>query len=248
MRKDSWRTVLLAGLTSVALANAGCASGPHPFSEEWYAERANDPPGTRQVNSHGKLWPPQPRPVGRKQTTLHGYHYAHYWPYPQNCEDQAYVRNIIDAQAGSGWLTATTLHDYHFNPETHQLTEGGRSHLIWVSQSVPAQYRTVYVSNGISKEAAQLRVEATEQFYRDMNIVDPPPIIARSEQFAGRPAAEVDRIRQLELSSIPRPRLFYIGSATAGAAAGGGAPAGGAAAAPPATGNGTGGAGSTNTR
>ena len=248
MRKVAWRTVMLAGLASVSLTIAGCAGGPYPFTQEWYAERASDPPGTRQIDSHGKLWPPQPRPVGRKQTKLHGYHYAHYWPYPQICEDEAYVRNIIDLQAGSGWVTATTLHDYHFNPETQQLTDGGRTHLLWISQSVPVQYRTVYVSQGISRETSQLRVEASEEFYREMNIPDPPAILAKAEIFGGRPAVEVDRIRQLEIQSIPKPRLFYIGSATAGGAAGGGIAGGGGVGAPGATGNGTGGAGSTNTR
>jgi hypothetical protein len=239
MRRISWRTLLLAGLSTVGFANICCANGPFPFTRAWYAERAGDPPGTRQVDSHGKLWPPYPRPVGPKQTKLHTFHYAHYWPYPHNCEDEAYTRNLLEMQAGNGWLTATTLHDYHFNSETQQLTDGGRTHLLWIAQSVPAQYRNVYVSNGASGETAQLRVANSESFYRDMGIPNPPPVLARVDMFEGRPAVEVDRIRQLELQSIPRPRLFYIGAATAGAGGGGGVPGG--AGAP------TGGAGATTT-
>ncbi len=240
MRKISWRTTFWAGLASIGLANLGCAQGPNPLSKDWYAERANDPPGTRQVDSHGKLWPPYPRPVGRKQTKLHSFHYAHYWPHPHNCEDEAYTRNILDLQASNGWTKATTLHDYHFNAETHQLTEGGRTHLLWVAQSVPVQYRTIYVSHGTSSETARLRVETSEQFLREMGIENPPPILARAESFEGRPAVEIDRIRQLELQSIPKPRLFYIGSATAGGAAGGGVPGG--------AGGAAGGAGATTTQ
>ena len=222
MRRISWRNILLTGMTSLGLANSGCAQGPTFLSQEWYAERSNDPPGARQVDSHGKLWPPVPRPVGRKQTYLHAYHYAHYWPYPHNCEDQAYTQNIMNQQAGNGWVIATTLHDYHFDPDTQQLTEGARNHLIWVANSVPGQFRTVYVSQGESREVAQLRLEKADEFYREMAIPNPPPILSKADVFLGRPAAEVDRIRQLELQTIPRQRLFYIGSATAGGIMGGG--------------------------
>lgn len=223
MHGVSWRTLLMTGMASLGLSQIGCAEGPRRYSDAWYAQRANDPPGARQVESHGKLWPPFPRPVGRKQTCAHAYHYAHYWPYPHNLEDEAYTRNLIDLQAASGWVTATTLRDYHFNPDTQQLTEGGRHHLMWIAQNIPAQYRTVYISSGDSREVAQMRMDNSEQFYRDLAIPNPPPVLSRAEVFIGRPAVEVERIRTLELQSIPRPRLFYIGSATAAGGAGGGA-------------------------
>ena len=239
MSRAAWQKVLLTGLASVGLSSAACAEGPFPFTHAWYAERACDPPGTRQVESHGKLWPPFPRPVGRKATAAHTYHYSHYWPYPHNLEDQSSVRQLLDNQSASGWVGATTLHDYHFNSETQQLTDGGRSQLLWVAQSVPAQHRTVYIAMGESTDIGQSRVRLAEQFYRESGVMNPPTILARPDTFEGRPAVEVDRIRQLELQSIPRPRLFYIGSATAGGGAGGGV-AGGA-------GGPTGGAGSTTT-
>lgn len=243
MRKFSWRTLLLAGFATVGSMNAATAFAAFPFTEAWYAERANDPPGARQVESHGKLWPPYPRAVGRKQTKLHSYHYSHYWPYPHNCEDEAFTQNIIGLQAANGWSSATTLHDYHFNAETQQLTDDGRAHLLWVSHSVPPQFRTVYVAQGLSPEIAQLRVTTAEQFLRESGIPNPPAVATRAEVFVGRPAVEVDRIRQLELMSIPRPRLFYIGSATAVGGAGGGGMGG----VPGNTGGANGGVGSSTT-
>ena len=221
MRKLTWRRLVLGGLASVGVASGGCAQGPFPHSAEWYAERSEDPPGARQIDSHGKLWPPFARPVGRKQTGLHSYHYAHYWPYPHNNEDEAITRNVFDIQTSNGWLSATTLHDYHFNVDTQQLTEDGRAHLIWIVNSVPAQYRTVYVSQGASRDSAQMRMETIAQFFQQMDVQNPPTVLARAEVFNGRPAVEVDTIRQLELRSIPRPRLFYIGAATAAGGAGG---------------------------
>lgn len=218
--------MLIVLAASMGLANFGCAQGPFPHSSGWYADRANDPPGCRQIDSHGKLWPPYPRPTGRPQTILHTYHYAHYWPFPHNCEDEAYTRNILDIQTAGGWANATTLHDYHFNADTQQLTEGGRQHLMWVALSAPLPYRAVYIAQGQSQDTAKLRLEAAQQYYQEMGIDNPPPICAKPDQFEGRPAVEIDRIRQLELQAIPKPRLFYIGSATAGQTAGGGVPGG----------------------
>ena len=212
MRKIRWQDLLRSAIVPLCLmATVAQAAGPFPFSQEWYQMRADDPPGARQIEKDGKLWPPYPRPVGRKQTFKHAFHSAHYWPYPYNCEDRAYVNNLLDQQTGAGWVDATTLHDYYFNTETQQLNEAGQNQLVWIAASVPAQYRTIYVSQGKSIEMGQLRAGQVEQFFQRAGINSVPPIVTRQEFFAGRPAIEVDRLRTLELQSIPRPRLFTIG-------------------------------------
>ena len=181
MRKVAWRTVLLAGLASVNLAIAGCAGGPFPFSQEWYAERAGDPPGTRQIDSHGKLWPPYPRPVGRKQTKLHAYHYAHYWPYPQNCEDEAYVRNIIDLQAGTSQCTdapstAYSVKKTQASPEL-EIAAGLLGELILDDEVLHAQ------AHGI----AHAHLQGEEQFMReeDLAALEVRALIGRPGEFEG---------------------------------------------------------------
>jgi hypothetical protein len=223
MRRIRWKTIIRALVVVVAFSSGSVyAGGPLPFTEEWYQARADDPPGARQIFKHGKYWPPYPRPVGRKQTLAHGYHSAHYWPYPYNCQDRADVHNLLDAQTNAGWVTATTLHDYHFDADTQQLTDAGQTHLMWVMNAVPAQYRTVYVSQGTTAEMAQLRVAQAEKFMRDTGATNIPPVISKYEMFAGRPANEVDRLRTLELNSAPRPRLFLIGVAGRGGGGGSG--------------------------
>ena len=212
MRKIRWQDLLRSAIVPLCLmATVAQAAGPFPFSQEWYQMRADDPPGARQIEKDGKLWPPYPRPVGRKQTFKHAFHSAHYWPYPYNCEDRAYVNNLLDQQTGAGWVDATTLHDYYFNTETQQLNEAGQNQLVWIAASVPALYRTIYVSQGKSIEMGQLRAGQVEQFFQRAGINSVPPIVTRQEFFAGRPAIAVDRLRTLELQSIPRPRLFTIG-------------------------------------
>ena len=248
MRKIRWQDMLRSAIVPLCLmATVAQAAGPFPFSEEWYQMRADDPPGVRQVEKSGKLWPPYPRPVGRKQTFKHAFHSAHYWPYPYNCEDRAYVNNLLDQQTAAGWVNATTLHDYYFNAETQQLNEAGQNHLVWIAASVPAQHRTIYVSQGKSIEMGQLRASQVEQFFQRAGIDGVPPIVTKQDFFAGRPANEVDRLRTLELQSIPRPRLFTIG-VTSGSAGAGGSSGQGSASGSGSSGSGSGSGGSSSGR
>lgn len=222
MRKIRWQDLLRSAIVPLCLtATVAQAAGPFPFSEEWYRMRADDPPGARQIEKDGKLWPPYPRPVGRKQTFKHAFHTAHYWPYPYNCEDRAYVNNLLDQQTAAGWVTATTLHDYYFHSETQQLNEAGRNQLLWITASAPAQYRTIYVSQGNSLEMGQLRVSQVEQYFQQAGTVGVPPIVMRQEFFAGRPANEVDRLRTLEMQAIPRQRIFNLSVSNSGGGASG---------------------------
>jgi hypothetical protein len=222
MRRIRWQSCIRGLFAAVALSSGVAqAGGPLPFTEEWYQQRAEDPAGTRQLAKHGKYWPPYPRPMGRKQTFVHAYHTAHYWPFPYNCQDRADVQNLLEAQSSAGWALATTLHDYHFDTDTQELTDAAQTQLLWTLNSVPPQYRTVYVSQGTTTAMGQLRVSQTEKFLRETGETNIPPIVMKYEMFNGRPANEVDRLRTLELQSIPRPRLFLIGVAGRGSGGGG---------------------------
>ena len=229
MRKTYWQGCLKSAVIPLCLAAAVAdAAGPFPFTEEWYRQRSDDPAGTRQIEKDGKLWPPYPRPVGRKQTFKHGYHSAHYWPHPYNMEDRAYVENLLAQQTASGWVMATTLHDYYFHIETQKLNEAGQNQLIWIAATAPPQFRTVYVAEGNSIGVTQLRVAEVERYFQMAGIANAPPILTRREFFTGRPASEVDRLRTMEMDAIPTPRLFSIGAGSAlGGGTSGGSGAGG---------------------
>lgn len=217
MRTGNWRNMLLgAGLISLGLAAQVQAGG-----EDKWADRSTDPPGTRQVYKYGKLWPPQPRPTGREQHWKHKFHTAHYWPYPYNDVDRQIVRDTLAQQASGGWVLATTLHEYHFSPETNELNSAGRTHLYWIMTSVPAQYRTVYVAHGLSPQVDDVRVATVDQAAREFG-EQVPPVVLRHAFPSGRPADEVDTIRRMELESWPAQRIFTIsaGSGSGGSSSG----------------------------
>jgi len=185
--------------------------------------KAGDPPGQRQVEKHGKMWPPFPRPVGEEQAFWHKYHHAHYWPYPYNCQDKAYVQDVLHQQAAAGWTSATTLQDYHFDAETNRLNSAGETQLYWILTQAPISYRTAYVAQGRSAEQAQVRLASVEQMARSMIGESLPPILLRHDIPVGRPASEVEAYRRKQLQAIPNQRLFTIGTSGGG----GGASAGG---------------------
>lgn len=224
MSRRRWNQWLWSGLAAQALAGSTLLAGePAAYTEEWWALRSQDPPGTRQVEKHGKLWPPFARPVGPKQHWVHKYHHAHYWPHPYASEDASYVRSVWNQQSGAGWIGATTLHDYHFDPGSHELNSVGRDHLTWIAQFAPVQYRTVYVAQGGSVATGQARSNQVEVALREIQPDCNVPIVVRPDRFQGRPGQEIDRLREMELQAIQPPRLFTVG----GASGGGGSSSGG---------------------
>lgn len=196
---------------------------PRRWSEEWYAREAQTPVGQRQVYKKGKLWPPFPRPTGKEQQFSHKYHAAHYWPYPYSLDDRAYVRNVSAMQTDNGWITATTLYDYHFEDDTQELNHAGRMQLRWILESAPIPRRTIHVQYGTTPEITERRLMAARQ--DAALIVGPeavPPILVRITSPYGRPASEIVAIRRAELDSLPAPRIAYGTGSGSGSSGGGG--------------------------
>ncbi|MBI1345645.1 hypothetical protein GC163_05090 [bacterium] len=227
MLRHTGLTGLWACLVAQNLISPALAGEPYPYSDEWWALRAGDPPGARQVEKDGKLWPPYPRPTGEKQHWVHKYHHAHYWPHPYNCDDQAFVRNLIDQQAAGGWIGATTLQDYHFDPETQQLNSVGRDHLQWIVVATPVQYRSIYIAQSPSSSVDLQRTAVVEQSVREFRPEGGIPVSVRYDRYRGRPAQEIDQLRRMELQSLPAPRLFTVRSRSGGSSGGSGGSQGG---------------------
>lgn len=242
-RRWTWLCLAAQGWAGTA----GWAQEPTKYSQEWWAWRAQDPPGARQVEKKGKLWPPFPRPQGEPQRWEHQYHHAHYWPYPYNEQDEAYVRQLLEQQANNGWIAATTLQDYHFHPETQGLNSAGFRQLQWILTQTPPAYRSVYVASGSSPQVGSARVQSVHEALQDLATGDAVPVVLRpSVLLYTRPAEEIDYLRRMELQSTPRPRLFVVGTGSRGMGSGGVNNSGGTGSG--ATSGGNAGSGSGNTR
>ncbi len=85
--------------------------------------------------------------MGPEQQCCHIYHAEHYWPWPYVCTDRQVVLDMMRTQEANGWLTETTLYDYHFNGgEANELDRAGQtSHLKWILEYVPSNFRTVWI-------------------------------------------------------------------------------------------------------
>ncbi len=189
-----------------------CRSG-HSRRERlsrWMARGSGDPVGARQKCKHGKLWPPEPRPTGPKQRWIHRYHAAHYWPWPYIQQDRDYVRSLSAMQVEKGWTDATTLFDFHFDPETHELAHAGRLHLRWIINNSGPMGRPIHVQTADNHATSQIRLNAVQQ---EVALITGEelamPIVLRRTTPAGRPAQEVDLIRRAELQTLPEPRISY---------------------------------------
>lgn len=229
-----------AAFVLMAAAGLGCQSGPpishyqvgpecetvveHPgigapayeaapewqWSEDWYDEGTEQLPGTRQVRHAGKLWPPYPRPMGKGQKCAHKFHTAHYWPWPYNCWDRAYVETVLDTQVANGWITECTLMAHHFDPVTQELNHAGRHHLRWILQAAPPQYRFAWIQAAEAPEINQVRLanvqSAATLLVGEANV---PPVMVRVCSPTGRPASEINEIRKREIGTMPDPRVKY---------------------------------------
>ncbi|SFJ30189.1 hypothetical protein [Planctomicrobium piriforme] len=177
-------------------------------SKEYYEAHASDPPGARQVYKDGKLWPPFPRPTGPHQLFVHKYHHTHYWPYPYVCDDRESVRTFVDAQVSNGWLSSTTLYDFHFDPATGDLNSAGKEHLYWIVHHVPMEYRQVHVAIGQDPKVTTERSRSVEIELARLGGSDPSmPVLTRYADPVGRPASEVQAIFRSAQENMPPPIL-----------------------------------------
>lgn len=219
LRRWSLCAGLLCGLLAPSAVSAGIIPWPwmpkHPPKqteeqmerEAFYTARACDPIGARQVWKKGKAWPPQPRPTGPANLPSHLYHAEHYWPYPYNCQDRNYVRTLSASHVSNGWVTMTTLYDYHFS-DTQQLNESGRMQLRWIIENAPVRYRFAFVQAGIDSATSDARVASVKNEAAQLQGSDQTlPILVRVTSPLGRPAEEIDAIRRRERETIVSPRI-----------------------------------------
>ena len=205
----------------------GCPAPCEPrwHSEAWWQARAQEPVGARQLDCKGKQWPPYNRPVGPEAPWCHIYHAEHYWPWPYMCTDRQYIFDVVRTQEANGWLTETTLYDYHFNAETHELTVPGKIQLKWILENVPPSYRTVWVQQAEDPAVSEQRINNVRAFAnRLVNPSNMPQIAFRPALAPGaRPSKSIrsvarnwsrSRVRGSRLNQVPPTQAAAVGVAS----------------------------------
>lgn len=182
--------------------------GVKRWSRDDYEIRASLPIGSRQKIWKGKVWPPRPRPTGPKPHLVHRFHATHYWPTPFIEQDRMLVESVIEQHISNGWRDASTFYNYHFDPETNELTHAGQMQIQWLLETAPANRRTFFVQTSPEAGVNEIRVTQLQQIASRLSgNGEMPAVELRNSTFYGRPAAEVDYINKAFLNSQPIPRI-----------------------------------------
>lgn len=214
------RQASLALIPVALLTLAGFAAGADDC--EFFYPQEDSLPGCRTKYHSGKQWPLDVRPCGPSEPCIHRYHTAHYWPDPYRWQDRGAVRAYLEAQKAAGWMTATTLYDQHFDPNTQELNDSGRRHLKWILVYAPPQRRTTWVQAGDAPEINQVRLASVQNSATAMMGSCPSAVMLRVCQPYGASAQEVDLVRRAYLSSLPDPRISYTPQSGGGSSGGSG--------------------------
>ena len=183
--------------------DAGGAGGPK-------REKPIHPPGGRQVEKHGLLWPPYPRSTAPKASVSTQFHHAHYWPLPYSCRDRAFVKEFMARQVAAGVTEHAALHDFHFHPDTHELTDAGRERLQAAVLTAASAGTTspIVVAAGARPEVGYARLARVQSAVAELGAPQLAPSVSLGHGPAiGRPAEEINRLRLDELQSTPQPRI-----------------------------------------
>lgn len=136
------------------------------------------------------------------------FHRNNCWDEPFTAIDRRAARTPFDAMVQSGWRAQNTLGEHYFNRETQALNEAGEQKLFWIVTSAPEPYRMVYVTQAMSRDVSERRIDSVQQSLVRMLPDQPLPAVLPSfEEPRGWPAEYIDAIDRKEQSTIPAPRL-----------------------------------------
>ena len=180
------------------------------YSPVWWSYTRSLPVGSRQHYRKGKLWPPEPRPTEPQQPYSHQFHAAHYWPHPYNKQDECIVRIFEEAQIAQGWKNATTLYDYHFDPESHELTKSGRQHVLWILEHAYPERRMAFVQASTERQINDRRLASVNGFVHEIvGHEQGLSVVLQVTSPVFRPAHEVDLYQKAWVEGMISPHIPY---------------------------------------
>jgi hypothetical protein len=79
------------------------------------------------------------------------------------------IRETYAAMINNGWRRQNLLGDYHFDPETNELTRAGEMKVQWVLTQAPINRRDVYVQRAATGSETATRIAAVHGYGSQMN-------------------------------------------------------------------------------
>lgn len=137
------------------------------------------------------------------------------WPMPYVCADRAAARAPFAVMVANGWRLQNTLGEYHFDPETQELTESGRLKVYWIAVEGPMEHRTVFVPRSNSPEVTQMRIDAVNRSLADANIALAGGVQESGIPAPAWPADQIDAVDRKYRETMPLPRLPKVNADTA---------------------------------
>jgi hypothetical protein len=132
----------------------------------------------------------------------------HYIPPSRRAVCQTYA-----AMIQNGWRRQNLLGDYHFDPETNELTEAGKLKVSWILTQAPANRRSIFVQRGVDEAQTAARIAAVQGKASTMNPAVGPIDVNDTHIVAeGHPAGAVDSVFVGFQENRPLPVLPTSGS------------------------------------
>lgn len=145
------------------------------------------------------------------------------WPDAFMGADRQAVRAPFVIMVHNGWRRQNILGEYHFKPDSGELTEAGKLKVQWIMTQAPRQHRTIFVHQAQTAEMTAARIETVQQLAVQMSPSGELPQVAETPlNEAGWSAGQIDRVsRDFFEKTAPSPRLPAVQAAGSG---GGGQP------------------------
>lgn len=136
------------------------------------------------------------------------FHRNNCWPEPFASVDRRAANAPFGRMVANGWKRQNTLTSHYFDPETHELTAGGKERIHFILKNVPEQHRTIFVSIPSKRGAIDTRIDSVQQeIARQSPEGSMPAVVSTPIEPRGWPADYINAVHRRDRDTMQNPRL-----------------------------------------
>jgi hypothetical protein len=140
------------------------------------------------------------------------YHRNNCWPHPFREMAASSVMAPLGAMVDAGWRAQNTFGDELFRESDAELTNAGRSRLLWLATQSPVDRRVVYVFRGATDEITAARIASVNQELAQMpQGMGQLEVLVTDHQPPTGSGQMMTMINKARLSQLPPPVLRESG-------------------------------------